>query len=171
MEFNIVYKTYKREIFKMVKSKVHDKELAEEITQDIFMRVYNHLNDFDESKSSLKTWIYNIGKRIVIDYWRKLKNDVIIFHCDSFTDKEGNELFTYTNNINPYTEYNNNELGENIHNAINELPINCKKIAYLSLIKDLSYNQISKSLNIPIGTVKATVFRAKEMLRNKLLNF
>ena len=154
----------------MIKRKVNNREDAEEITQDVFIKVFDGLKTYDKSKSAFKTWIWNIAKHAVIDYWRATKNRCLIQNIEGFVDEDGSEIFVHTDNNNPHMELTNNELKSKIVAEINLLGSPYQKIAELSLLKEMSYEEIADHMELPLGTVKGTLHRAKELLRNRLLN-
>ena len=71
--FEIVYKENADDILKYVSFKIQNFETAQEITNDVFMKVHKHWKNFDRKKSSMRTWIINITKNTVIDYFRMKK--------------------------------------------------------------------------------------------------
>ena len=77
----------------------------------------------------------------------------------------------HTDYTNPETGYVNEELGNAIETAINSLSNNYATIARKFFLEELSHEEISNDLSIPVGTVKGTISRAKEMLRKRLSNF
>lgn len=169
MNFDKIYADHYDTVFSFCKFRIHDEMTAEELTSNVMLKVHNNLVKFDAEKSALKTWIMNIAKNTIIDYWRTNKQGMFKSLSD-FTDDDGNEFLQPTDNITPESQYENNELGNSIMDAIIELPENYQNVIDGFLIEQKSYEEISIDLDIPLGTVKGRISRAKEMLRNKLIN-
>jgi len=168
--FESIYNEHYSNITKWLCSKINNVEAAEDIAADIFVKVHENLNEYDNSQSKMKTWVFTIAKNHLIDYFRKRKLDTT--SMSDLVDDEGNETFKHINSSTPQKILENNELGDAITAAINELPAAQKTIADLFLVQELSHEEISVELGgIPIGTIKGTIHRAKQMLQTRLLNF
>lgn len=176
MNFNEVYCTYHAEVEKYVKSKVYPHtEIADEITDDIFMKIYHNINitddklylKFDPEKSSLKTWIYNITKNRLIDYFRENKREKET--KINYLDSKGHNNIVHSivsderadcNIIND--EYNKKI--ENVKQALTKLDIVLQKVAELRYFKQYKYDEIATELNMPMGTVKINIHRIQKYL-------
>ena len=167
--FNEIHKEYCSKILNYFSFKINDNETAEELTNDVFVKVYEHLDEYDESISKMNTWVFNIAKNVLIDYFRKRKLQTS--SMGNYLDDNGDESLVHSDYSNPEKVMVNNELGEQIHLAINSLPKKQSAIMNKFLVEQLSHEEIANLLAIPIGTVKATINRAKEILREKLINF
>jgi RNA polymerase sigma-70 factor (ECF subfamily) len=153
-----------------VLNKIHKREISEEITQDIFIKVYEHLNNYDVDKASLKTWIYKISNNKVIDYWRSLENRTkdLKTNISDFQDENGKEFFQIADNSDIETYTNGIEINEAVNIALSNLKPEYQKIAELCFIQGLKYNEISEMLNIPMGTVKGNINRIRTILQEQL---
>lgn len=170
MELNItnIYNSYYNKVKTDILCRVKNVETAEDLAAEVFVKINNNLTTFDEAKATIGTWINSITKNLVIDYYRKRKLNAKSM-CD-LSDDEGKEFLIWTNSTDPETEMINNQLGNIILEAITSLPEIQMNVIDLFMVEQLSHEEISDSLEMPIGTVKATIFRAKEALRNKLSN-
>lgn len=182
ISFKTIYNTYYSNVLKHINYKINDYQTAEELTNDVFMRVYKHLPNYDSNRSTLKTWIFNISKNIIIDYFRKENNSVnsklkhidIIFSNDKdhndkdHNDKDHKEKPVFINKSNQYKNIFEHEFNLKISNLVNTLPNNYKRIAELFFFKEYTYNEISIDLEIPIGTVKGSIFKIRKLLSSKL---
>jgi RNA polymerase sigma-70 factor (ECF subfamily) len=168
--FNTIYKENYTKVLNWCKFRVGDAEVAEELTSDIFMKIHKNLTNFDSQKSNMNTWVMNITKNSIIDFWRTNKTGVMVSTSD-FVDDEGNENFFIADNTTPQTLAENNELSQAINNAIASLPITYQLVAERFFLQEKSHEEIVNELDLPMGTVKATIFRAKKMLQKKLSNF
>jgi len=171
MELTIenLHAEYHKSIFGWINSKINDTMVAEELANDVFIKAYENLGEYDQNEAKVSTWIFTIAKNHLIDYFRKRKLQTT--SMTDMEDDEGNDLFYYTDNTTPETDMVNNELGNTIMNAIISLPSKYQTIVDMFLIKEKSHEEISESLSIPIGTVKGTIHRAKKLLQKRLTNF
>lgn len=168
--FNNIYADNYDKVLGWIKYKVGSIEIAEELAQDVFMKVHNNLTDFDSERSAVGTWIMNITKNTIIDHWRTEKKGLIV-SIEEFQDEEGKDLLQPTISGDPENDMINNELGDSIMNAIIDLPQKYQTIVDMFLIDQRSHEEISVDLNLPIGSVKAMIHRAKKLLKTRLSNF
>jgi len=169
LTFNNVYAENHAKILNLINYKLGNKEreLAEELTNDVFLRVDKHLCNYNSEQSSLTTWIYNIANNIVIDHWRKASLDT--FSISLMTDNDGKETFDLpTNTKNPEQLMVNYEQGELVEAAINSLPAGYKRLTEMFFMEQRSHQEIVDELNLPLGTVKGQLHRAKAKLKKFL---
>ncbi len=170
MEFTKIYNDHYDKIFNWINWKIKNTPQAEELAADVMMKVHKNLSDFDSEKSQLGTWIMNITKNAIIDYWRTNKQGMFT-SLSEFEDDEGNDMLQPSNYLTPETELVNNEIGEHVMDAIISLPSKYQTIIDKFFIEEKSHEEISTELNIPIGTAKGMIHRAKKMLQTRLSNF
>jgi RNA polymerase sigma-70 factor (ECF subfamily) len=165
--FNEIYKKYHNDILNLIKFKINNKiEIAEELTNDVFVKVSKHLNSFDPEKSQLRTWLFTIANNTVIDYYRTNKNkDNTITAIESF---KGLDIVNTHQSDNVMSVINGEEINKNINIAINRLSGIYKIIAKQYFLNEYSYEEISEQNEIPIGTVKAYIHRVREILKENL---
>lgn len=159
MDFNELYKKYRIKLFKFTYNYTKNYDEQEELVQDIFYNIYISLKNF-KNKSSLDTYIYAIARNTCIkfiknkDKERKKFRELVKFF-DEKLEKTSYETFILSEDM-KYFLY-----------ILDKLDNDFKEIFYLSEIEQLKYKEISKILNVPIGTVKSRLNRAKE----KILKF
>ena len=140
-----------------------NREDAEEALQDAFVRAFNALPRF-EWKSSFSTWLYRIVYNV----------------CATMLSRRGEEVFTSTDEDEesrelPATEalqdvsYESKEFRETVQQEIDRLPPIYGSVLTLFLVQDMSYDEIVEATGMPLGTVKAKLFRARGMLRDAVL--
>ncbi len=151
--FNELIERYKDKIFNFVIRYLSSREDSEDITEDIFIKVYFKIDKFDKNKGSFKTWLFKIAKNTIYNKLKERKM-VKISYDDIYSDKEDIDL-----NI------ENNEI---IQNAVNKLKKDQKTIILLYYMEGLKYREIAKTLNMPENTIKTKIRRAKEILKNEL---
>ena len=97
-DFNKIYNKSHKSILNFILRKVNSQMIAEELTNDVFMKVYNHLENYDESKSAMNTWIMNITSNTIIDYYRKKKLETISLNKD-MRDYHGEKTLTFIDKV------------------------------------------------------------------------
>ncbi len=160
-------KRYKNGIFKMIYQMIKNKEETEDIVQETFIKAFNSLHSYN-TKYAFSTWLYKIAYNHCIDKLRKkkLKTQSLDKPIEL---KEGNVKFQIKDErYNPEKSVILDEKKNKIEITIKSLPIKYRKVIMYRHHEDKSYEEISKELNIPLGTVKARIFRARELLKRKL---
>jgi RNA polymerase sigma-70 factor (ECF subfamily) len=168
LDFNSIYKQYYKEIVNFVGFKMKDSIIAEEIVNDSFMKLYNNLSTFDAKKAGIKTWLFTIVNNTVIDYQRAYKKE----HNKSYIDNtiEGKRVYEINDSSNNIFDVMcNNDIKNNVLNSISKLSNDSmKKVAQLYFIEDLSYNEISETLEISLSNVKVLIHRIRIELQSNL---
>ena len=163
-----LYKQYYKLVLNFIMQMLHNIEVAEELTNDTFIKACQNMDKFNPEKSSKKTWLCTIAKRLVIDFVRKDDSDKYI-NVSNFVDESGNEKIQLKDNCNNSDEdLENKELLEAVHKAMAQLKPKYQKIATMFFIEDRPYPEIAEALEMPVGSVKGMVFRIKAMLRGEL---
>lgn len=169
MNFNKVYSEYHRMVLSYMLQRINDQMIAEELTNDIFMKVHKHLDNYDSEKSKISTWIMNISKNTLIDYYRKKKVMTVSIDQSAHGDTKTFIKDTLpTETLNPHKEMVSNEISESIYEAIDSLSDKHRPIAEMYFLEDLSYEEIRQRLNVPLNTVKGMLFRVRKVLVKKL---
>lgn len=159
---------YERKVYATAFRYTANEHDAMDISQEVFIRVFRFIHTFN-LESSFSTWIYRITVNVCKDHIRKRASRAEL--PLELTDEESGE---YTVEISdstydPVELYEQTELRQEIRRAIDDLPDNYKEIVLLRDIGGLSYDEISQTLDIEVGTVKSRLSRAREKLRNFLL--
>lgn len=167
--FNSIYSENYKSVFNFLNFKLNNTSIGEELTNDVFMKVYKNLDIYDENLSQMSTWVMNITKNTMIDYLRKKKLNTITL------EKEiDGKIVSFVDNFlspnNPYTTMVSNEKMIRINMEIQSLKPKYKRVAELFFNKELNYEEISKKLNLPLGTVKGQINRLRTSLQTKLPN-
>jgi RNA polymerase sigma factor (sigma-70 family) len=160
-------KKYHDPVFSLVFKIIHDKEEIEDLVQETFIKAFGSLKSFNENYS-FSTWIFKIASNNCIDYMRKKKLKTLSIDM-TIEQEEGESSFELPD---PSYETDKNLIEEQrkkiIQDAINSLPEKYKVVIQMRHQEEKNYDEISEILCMPIGTVKAHIFRAREML-NKYL--
>lgn len=158
---------YRGAIYNLLYKMVRNKEETEDLLQEAFMKAFNALPSFNE-EYAFSTWLYKIAINNCIDHMRKKKLKTYSINKPvQAKDGELDREFPDTS-MSPDKEVLSKERSKIIESAIAELPENYKVAIILRHSEEKSYEEIAQILNIPLGTVKARIFRAREMLKKKL---
>jgi RNA polymerase sigma-70 factor (ECF subfamily) len=135
--------------------------------QETFLRVYMNLERYDENQK-FSTWIYRIATNLCIDRLRKRKPNYSI--DAEMSDNDGTDWHAIlpSDEAGPEEELILSETQHNIRNAIQSLPDKYRTVVVLRYLHDMSLQEISDVLEMPVTTVKTRVHRGREFLRKKL---
>lgn len=166
---NDLYVNYYSYVLTYLRSKVSDEQTAEDLTQDVFVKIASNYGDtfgYDADKSDTRTWLFNYVRNTLTDHYRTDKskrNDYI----DSTEDEEGKAKFEFKSTYSE-TPTEDKETYRAIRRAMRTLNLKEKKIANLFYLQSLKQREIAEHLEIPLGSVNVTVSRIKEKLQTQL---
>jgi RNA polymerase sigma-70 factor (ECF subfamily) len=167
--FRSIVDQYKAKIFRTCIGFVHNKEDAEELTQDVFVRVFKNLDRFKGS-SSFSTWIYRIAVNCSLNHLRKQKRSKLLLRLEHVfgigMSDEKNAAVKYAES--PEKMMIDEERNWYLHKAIDSLPENQRIAFTLSKYDDMSQRDIAIVMHITEGAVEALLQRAKKNLQKKL---
>ncbi len=153
---------YKDLIF-FINRYVNDIYTAEDLAEDTFVKLLENKKRFDSSRSSLKTFLFTVGKNLALDYLRKNKKTAFSLSLSENTDIPSEELELADYII----KKENSRL---LYSAVKNLPPLESKVIHLLYFENMSYKEISKILEIPVKTLYELSRAAKEKLEKKLKN-
>lgn len=161
--FEAIVNRYEMTILKFIYSMIKDKEASEDITQEVFITVYNKLDTFD-NKYKFSNWILRIAKNKCIDYVRKYRkiNEENIDDVKSMaiTSKE----------ISPEQTLEFKETKRAIEEYINRLEHMDRQIIMLRYLKEVTFNDISKILDISESAVKRRYYKIRAEFKKNIIN-
>jgi RNA polymerase sigma-70 factor (ECF subfamily) len=155
--FNQIVDKYRDRLMNVIFRMVQGTEEAEDIVQETFLRVYQHRDSFD-FRHCFSTWLYTIALNLARNELRKRKR----FKFFDIFDMQGKE-----GEIAVEMELPSN-LPQALEKALESLPEKYKTAFVLRDIQELPYEEVAQIMNIPLGTVKSRVNRARAILRDKL---
>ncbi|MFM2214430.1 MAG: polymerase sigma-E factor [Bacteroidota bacterium] len=164
--FEQLYQEYHILVFNVALNYMQNPEDAEEITQDVFVKVHNALGSFNHN-SSYKTWIYRITINQCLDYIKQKNSQkrFFIFGKKSQNEQEYLNASTFEH---PGILLENKEEATVLFQVINSLTENQKTAFLLSKLDGLSNPEIAEIMELSISSVESLIFRAKASLQNKL---
>jgi RNA polymerase sigma-70 factor (ECF subfamily) len=159
--FRLLIKQHERLVTHMIGRVVKNKEEGEELCQDVFLKVFEKLSEFN-FKSKLSTWIATIAYRQAVNQIRK--------HKMLLTDIPEGESFTsyFIVEENPESILTGNDLDHFIMKLTDQLPPQYKIVLTLFHLDGMSYPEIGEITGMPEGTVKSYLFRARNLLKEKV---
>ena len=160
----LVYR-YKDRLFNYIYQFVRDIDLAEDLLQDTFLKLYTHKNSYKEV-AKFSTWIYTIAGNFEKTELRKFKRRKTYSNSDlSFDDRE----FIVEDRSKTASEIlNQDQINKELNECLYELPLKFKTIIILRDIQELSYDEISTIVDLPLGTVKSRINRGRVKLHDCL---
>ncbi|MFH2034791.1 MAG: sigma-70 family RNA polymerase sigma factor [Candidatus Zixiibacteriota bacterium] len=158
---------HKTAIYHIIYRIVRDSEIAADLVQETFMKAFTSLAGY-RSEYRFSTWLYRIGANCAIDHLRKQRIKTLSLNAASDSVDGQLEYDIPDNSYNPEKDLVNREQKVSIADAIDSLPEKYKIVINYRHRDNKSYDEIADALSIPIGTVKARIFRARELLKKKL---
>lgn len=173
--FTQIVRNHQRMVYNVAYRFLGSREEAEELAQEVFLRVYKFLGSF-EGKSSLKTWIYKITVNSALNRQQWLKRRKHYHQISLESTADTGEEMTLENKIagagaNPESSALNDELQVKIHSCLASLPKRLRIAIILRDIEGLSYEEISEALGINQGTVKSRIARARSAMKDALSGY
>ena len=145
---------------------------AEDITQDVFLKVYRNLASFDAVKGSFQTWITTLTRNMLVDNYRRTRFDRVTDSMDASlsTDDDGPTMSDRIADTRPNQEqrYAGLELKATIQQALSKISPELREAVILRDIEDMDYKEIAIVLKIPEGTVKSRISRGRAELARLL---
>ncbi len=164
--FAELVKKYRIKVFNLAFSLTRDRDVADDLAQEAFIKAYYALPRF-QSRSGFGTWLYRIAINHARDYLRK-KSRMIQISIDNIKESS---ILQEDKTMKEEKESAEAQRKQFVHQSIRSLPEKHQVILSLRDIQGFSYEEISKILKISPGTVDSRIYRARKMLRKKLAPF
>ena len=168
-EFKAVYDDYKNLVYNLALSYVQNTSDAQDITQEVFVKVYQNFHRYDPTSASLRTWIYRITINQSLDFLKAKKARKRFGFITSIFRPGSNEpLFEAESYDHPGIALENREELHNLFRLINSLPTNQKTVVILLKAEDRSQKEVSEIMGISEKAVESLFQRAKQALNRKI---
>jgi RNA polymerase sigma factor (sigma-70 family) len=156
---------YKDSIYFMILKMVNNKEDAMDLTVETFAKAFEKLDKY-QPDYAFSTWLFRVATNNSIDFIRKKKLHTTSIH--GMTDEDGDEqpLQIKADVLNPEETSIKKQQTEELKLLIQSLPPRYRNLITLRYFDELSYEEIAQQLDLPLGTVKAQLFRARYLLGN-----
>jgi len=162
--YNELMKLYRDPLYFMLLEKVGDQELAKDLTIEALGKAFKKLHMYTPNYT-FSTWLFTVARNNCIDYLRK--NKIKTTSIDQFTiDNDGkkNKIDIPSDELNPEGILIRKQKIAILRQVVDKLKPKYRELVKLRYFKEMSYEEISKLLQIPIGTVKAQLYRSREQL-------
>jgi len=170
--FEKIYRHFFSKIHRYISLRILNKDIAEDLTSEVFIRVYRNLNKVNLNAITIKIWIYKIARNLIIDYFRSSQNKINMKSLDEYLER-GKELESLDSALvdRRKTVLEDRQFkNEKLIDALNSLPETQREIIFLRYVEDMDFKSISLLLNKREIALRALKFRALENLKSKLIN-
>ena len=159
---------YERPVFSLIFRMVRDREMAEDLAQETFIKVLNNLDRYSP-EFKFSSWLFKIANNLTIDHLRRRRVDTISIEGapDAVTAEsaKATSIMVVSGDESPLEELESRELGTAIERAIAQLRPEYRACIMLRHVEDKSYEEIAEIVKLPLGTVKTYIHRARHELR------
>jgi RNA polymerase sigma-70 factor (ECF subfamily) len=152
-----------RKVFNVAYKFVGKHDEAEDLTQDIFLKIFKALKTFDR-RANFQTWIISISRNLCIDHYRSVRKE----RQTIARDVDSSELQPATPDRGPYAQAEHQDLRAQLRQALETLPVTLRTAVVLRDLQELSYQEIADRLGLPEGTVKSRINRGRIELAHQL---
>jgi RNA polymerase sigma-70 factor (ECF subfamily) len=169
--FRELVRRYERPVFSLIYRMVRDREVAEDLSQETFIKVLNHIDRY-RPEFKLSSWLFKIANNLTIDHLRKRQLRTVSIdgspHAATAAEAEASSFDVETRGESPLEELESREVGSAIERAIAGLRPEYRACILLRHVEGRSYEEIAATLDLPLGTVKTYIHRARHELRGVL---
>ena len=168
--FNEIVSRYKDKIYRYVYRMTGNAEDAEDLTQEVFVRMYTNIAGF-RAEARLSTWLFRIAGNLCTDAFRKGKNSRGNLSLDGpvgDAEEHASERDLADMSREPDRLFGRKELGQQIESALAKLPPKLRSAVILHDVEGLAYDEIAQAERVPLGTIKSRIFNARTALREHL---
>jgi RNA polymerase sigma-70 factor (ECF subfamily) len=149
---------FSRRIYNLAYRFTSSADAAEDLTQEVFVRVYRSLDQFDARQGDLQNWLMRLARNLIIDDYRRRRRAPQDSQAE---DVEAHSYHLRAANCSPQTDMERRELSAQVQAGIDKLPPDLRTCVILRDIEELSYQEIVDLLKIPQGTVKSRINRGR----------
>lgn len=149
---------------------VRNADDAQDLVQDTYYKAYKSYHQFQNGTNS-KAWMFMILKNTFINNYRKIKREPLKVDYDDIENIYENVKSDWTNNNNLELDFYKNLLDDDLSTALEKLPAKMKEVFLLCDLEGYSYEEIAELVNVPVGTVRSRLHRARKFLQDELLDY
>ncbi len=163
--YALLLKKYRDTIYYMLLKMVKNKNDAEDLTIEAFGKAFRNLSQYTP-KYAFSTWLFRIASNNCIDFLRKKRAITIPIDTTSENNEGYSGIVIQTTDLNPEEHMIKNQKAEELMEIVQQLKPRYRQLIELRYFKEFSYDEIAQHMQLPLGTVKAQLFRARELLTN-----
>jgi RNA polymerase sigma-70 factor (ECF subfamily) len=158
---------YHDSIFKLISRMIRNRVEVEDLTQEAFIKAFTSLDSFNE-EYAFSTWLYKIATNNSIDYVRKRKLHTFSIDKPIESEESDYSFELPDTDLEPDQELIATQRKRMLEEAMNSLPPKYRQVILMRHVDEKEYQEIARTLKLPLGTVKAHIFRARELLYKQL---
>ena len=167
-----IVQRYHRRIYNVCYRFAGDAENAQDLTQEVFIKIYRTLNTYDSGKGAFMTWVTTITRNLLVDHFRKTKGDRLTDSIDQpvseHEDAQPLSAQIAASALPPDVAVQSRETREMVHLALQKLSPELREAVILRDLQDMDYREIASALRVPEGTVKSRINRGRAELARLL---
>jgi|JI102314A2RNA_FD_contig_31_1618605_length_795_multi_3_in_0_out_0_1 RNA polymerase sigma factor (sigma-70 family) len=156
---------YKDSIFFMALKMVNNKDDAMDLTVETFGKAFENIEKY-KPDFAFSTWLFRIATNNCIDFIRKKRLNVVSLQTLSDEDRDDKQLQIASDSLNPEQTSIKKQESEKLKSIVEQLPQRYRTLIVLRYYDEQSYEEIAQQLDLPLGTVKAQLFRARDLMSN-----
>jgi len=158
-----IVRQYWRRVFNVAYKFVGRHDEAEDLTQDVFLKIFKSLGTFDR-RANFQTWLVSVSRNLCIDHYRSVRKERETIDRDVNAD----DLSPASTEINPHVALERQDLAQELRQALQQLPETLRTAVVMRDIQELSYQEIADRLTLPEGTVKSRINRGRHELARQI---
>jgi len=167
-----IVQRYNRRIYNICYRFAGSADDAQDLTQEVFIKMYRTLNSYDVARGAFTTWVTTITRNLLVDHFRKRKQDRVTDSLDA-APSEHEDAMPLSDRIRdkalpPDARVQSRETGEIVHRALQKLSPELRESVILRDLQDMDYREIAAVLKVPEGTVKSRINRGRAELARLL---
>ena len=167
-----IVQRYNRRIYNICYRFAGSSDDAQDLTQEVFIKVYRTLSSYDSDKSAFMTWVTTVTRNLLVDHFRKTKQDRLTDSLDN-TASEYEDAQPLSEQIpdqaaSPDATVQSRETRDTVHRALQKLSPELREAVILRDLQDMDYREIALALKVPEGTVKSRINRGRAELARLL---
>lgn len=158
-----IVRSHWRKVFNVAYKFVGKHDEAEDLTQDIFLKIFRSLSTFDR-RANFQTWLISVSRNLCIDHYRSVRKERETVD----RDLDAGDVTAVSKEVGPYASLELNDRRALLRRALDELPPTLRTAVLLRDIRELSYQEIAAQLGLPEGTVKSRINRGRLELARQI---
>ena len=163
LAWDLIVRQYWRKVFNVAYKFVGRHDEAEDLTQDVFLKIFKSLDTFDR-RANFQTWLISISRNLCIDHYRKVRRERETVNRDI----DANALSPVSSEQSPMAALEQRDRVTLLRRALGELPVTLRTAVLMRDIQELSYQEIADRLQLPEGTVKSRINRGRTELARQI---
>lgn len=169
--FNEEFYPQAEALYNFAYSLTHNEPDAADLVQEAYTKAFRFIDKYDQGTNA-KAWLFKILKNAFINHYRKKAKTPTKVDIDEFSGyKDDDEQNQHAGYVDLRQEIFQNMIGDEVTAAVNGLPVDYRTVILLCDVEDFTYEEISKIIGAPIGTVRSRLHRARNLLKEKLLTY